>query len=99
MSFMADASEALTRTTGFRATSSILSFRLDRSRRAFGTRLIERLELGNAQSGAKEELKSLYSTLSKYVHSTYEELEPAVKKGRVDARVLFAFDPELFEKC
>jgi len=41
----------------------------------------------------------LYSTLSKYVHSTYEELEPAVKKGRVDARVLFAFDPELFEKC
>ena len=61
---------------------------------AFGSRLIDKTRLDH-----RHEVKRLYSELSKYVHSSYEELEPVIKRGRVDWRVTFAFDRELFDRC
>jgi len=62
--------------------------------RLYGGKLIRKLDLNN-----KGKLKELYSTLSKYVHSSYEELEPTIKGGKVAFRVTFAFDEDLFNKC
>ncbi len=59
-----------------------------------GGRLIDRTDLEH-----KNELKMLYFDLSKYVHSSYEELRPAIEKGEVDYRVTLAFNKELFYKC
>ena len=59
-----------------------------------GGRLIDRTDLEH-----KKELKALYSGLSKYVHSSYEELRPTIEKGEVDYRVTFAFNKNLFYKC
>lgn len=59
-----------------------------------GGRLIDRTDLEH-----KKELKALYSDLSKYVHSSYEELRPTIEKGEIDYRVTFAFNKELFYKC
>jgi len=63
-------------------------------REAYGGRLIDKLDLKY-----KAKLKELYSTLSKYVHSSYEELEPTIKGGKVSYRVTFTFDKDLFNKC
>ena len=59
-----------------------------------GGRLIDRTDLEH-----KKELKVLYSDLSKYVHSSYEELRPTIEKGEGDYRVTLAFNKELFYKC
>lgn len=59
-----------------------------------GGRLIDRTNLEH-----KKEFKVLYSDLSKYVHSSYEELRPTIEKGEVDYRVTLAFNKELFYKC
>jgi hypothetical protein len=61
---------------------------------AFGSRLIDKTRLRH-----KQETKALYSDLSKYVHSSYEEMKPAILEGKVHARVTFSFDRELFDKC
>lgn len=60
----------------------------------FGSRLIERLPIQH-----KEKLKQLYSLLSKYSHSSYKELEPAIIQGKVDYRITSTFDEELFGQC
>jgi len=44
---------------------------------AFGTRLIERLPIQH-----KDRIKQLYSLLSKYSHSSYEELEISIRRAR-----------------
>ncbi|HUV02560.1 MAG TPA: hypothetical protein VMW67_03825 [Desulfobacteria bacterium] len=59
-----------------------------------GGRLIDRTDLEH-----KKELKVLYSDLSKYVHSSYEELRPTIEKGEIDYRFTLAFNKELFYKC
>ena len=61
---------------------------------AFGTRLIERLPLQH-----KDGIKQLYSLLSKYSHSSYEELESLILTGKVWVRVTPTFDGELFAQC
>ena len=61
---------------------------------AFGTRLIERLPIQH-----KDRIKQLYSLLSKYSHSSYEELEISIRRGKVDFRVTPTFDEELFAQC
>lgn len=48
----------------------------------FGSRLIERLPIQH-----KDKAKQLYSLLSKYSHSSYKELEPAIIQGKVDYRI------------
>lgn len=60
----------------------------------FGGRLIDKLDIKN-----KEQVKKLYSKLSKYSHSSYEELKPSVIDGKVEERILFKFDMELFNIC
>jgi hypothetical protein len=55
-----------------------------------GARLIDRTDLEH-----KKELKELYSDLSKYVHSSYEELRQAIE----NYRFTLAFNKELFYKC
>ncbi len=62
-------------------------------KQTFGARLIDRLDLNH-----KQELKNLYSDLSKYAHSSYQELEPLIKEGRGDWRVTFAFDEDQFSR-
>ncbi len=59
----------------------------------FGSRLIDGLELK-----PKSELKKLYKELSKYIHSSYEELRPVIEDGEVDTRITFAFDQKVFDK-
>ncbi len=59
----------------------------------FGGRLIDRTNLEH-----KQEISDLYSELSRYIHSSYEELKPAIK-GQSDWRFTFAFNRELFVKC
>lgn len=59
-----------------------------------GGRLIDRTDLEH-----KNELKVLYSDLSKYVHGSYEELRPTIEEGELDYRVTLAFNKELFYKC
>ena len=56
----------------------------------FGSKLIEKTDLKS-----KEKLKSLYSRLSKCIHSSYEELSA----GKSDQPFLSAYDKELFDKC
>jgi len=64
-------------------------------KQTFGSRLIDKLDLDHKH---KQELKSLYSGLSKYAHSSYEELEPLIREGRGDWRVTFAFDDDQFSR-
>ena len=60
----------------------------------YGSRLIDRTGLEN-----KNKLKERYSELSKYTHSSYEELKRPIKEGKADSRIVFTYDRELFEKC
>ncbi len=62
-------------------------------RELIGNRLIDRLNLKQ-----KDELKKLYQELSKYIHSSYEELKPVITEGKVASRFTFAFDQDLFDK-
>lgn len=62
-------------------------------RELIGNRLIDRLNLKH-----KDELKKLYQELSKYIHSSYEELKPVITEGKVASRITFAFDQDLFDK-
>lgn len=57
-------------------------------------RLLDRLEIPE-----KQRIKSLYSDLSKYVHSTYEELRPTLEDGKVWERMTFGFEYDMFKKC
>jgi len=59
-----------------------------------GGRLINRLDIEY-----KDNLKGLYSVLSKYVHSSYEELKPVIEEGKVATRITPTFDEDLFNKC
>lgn len=56
--------------------------------------LIDRIEISQ-----KQRIKALYSELSKYVHSTYNELRPTIEEGKVQSRVTFGFESDLFKKC
>ena len=47
----------------------------------------------------KHRIKQLYSDLSKYVHSTYEELRPTIEEGKIWERITFGFEPDMFKKC
>lgn len=58
-----------------------------------GGRLIDKTDLKY-----KEELKALYGDLCKYVHPSYEELEPVISQGKVEPRIIFIFDKELYLK-
>ena len=58
------------------------------------TRLLDRLDVVE-----KQKIKLLYSDLSKYVHSTYEELRPAIEEGKIWERMAFGFELEMFRKC
>lgn len=60
----------------------------------FGRNLIRKLGLAQ-----QEELLTIYSVLSKYQHSSYEEMKPAIREGKIDVRVVFTFDKEMFDKC
>lgn len=62
-------------------------------KQAFGSKLIDKLELDH-----KQDLKNLYSALSKYAHSSYQELEPLVKEGKATWRMTFAFDEDQFNR-
>lgn len=62
-------------------------------KQAFGARLIDKPHVDHKQA-----LKSLYSALSKYAHSSYEELAPLIKEGKVQWRVTFAFDEQQFSR-
>ncbi|MDD2679078.1 MAG: hypothetical protein PHS81_04310 [Candidatus Nanoarchaeia archaeon] len=61
----------------------------------FGSKLIDNTK--NLEN--KNELKKLYSELSKYTHSSYEELKIPIKEGKVDTSIIFTYDKELFDKC
>lgn len=63
-------------------------------RDAFGGRLIDKLSITH-----KEKIKELYYVLSKYTHSTYKELEPILRRGKVDLMISPSFDEELFNQC
>jgi len=58
-----------------------------------GRRLIDKTDLKY-----KEELKTLYGDLCKYVHPSYEEFETVIGQGKVDPRIIFIFDKELYLK-
>ena len=58
-----------------------------------GRRLIDKTDLKY-----KEELKTLYGDLCKYVHPSYEELETVIGQGKVDSHIIFTFDKELYLK-
>lgn len=60
----------------------------------FGGKLTRKLDLA-----LQNEILTIYRTLSKYEHSSYEEMRSAILEGKVDDRILFVFDKELFEKC
>lgn len=60
----------------------------------FGSKLINKTDLHN-----KKRLIELYSDLSKYVHSSYEQMKSALKEGKVEPHILFTYDGELFAKC
>ncbi|MBI5147392.1 MAG: hypothetical protein HZA84_09320 [Thaumarchaeota archaeon] len=60
----------------------------------FGSKLVDKLDIKN-----KNEMKKLYWMLSKYSHSSYEELKPSVIDGKVEERILFEFDIDLFNIC
>jgi hypothetical protein len=66
----------------------------DIEKQAFGSRLIDKLDVDH-----KQELKSLYSTLSKYAHSSYEELALLIEEGEIEWRVTFAFDERQFSRA
>jgi glycosyltransferase involved in cell wall biosynthesis len=61
-----------------------------------GRKLIKRLEI---DSSVKQKASEIYSYLSKFIHSSYKELEPVIRRGKVDTRVTFSFDKELFDIC
>jgi|SRR6185312_3989466 len=61
---------------------------------SYGSRLINKLSINH-----KEEIKELYSTLSKYTHSSYKELESILRGGKVGLSVASYFDEELFNQC
>jgi len=61
---------------------------------AYGARLIERLPLQH-----KDRIGQLYSSLSKYSHSSYKEMEISIRRGKVGFRVTPSFDEELFSLC
>jgi hypothetical protein len=52
------------------------------------------------ESGIPEQadLFQLFNTLSKFAHPTKQELEPVLVRGRIDSRIVFTFDRELFDK-
>lgn len=56
--------------------------------------LVDRIEMSQ-----KQRIKVLYSELSKYVHSTYNELRPTIEEGKVQSRVTFGFESDMFKKC
>jgi len=58
-----------------------------------GGRLIDKTDLKH-----KEKLKALYGDLCKYVHPSYKELEPVISQGKVEPRIIFTFDKELYLK-
>jgi len=58
-----------------------------------GGRLIDKTDLE-----CKDKLKTLYRDLCKYVHPSYEELEPVIRQGKVDSHITFTFDKELYLK-
>ncbi len=60
----------------------------------FGRKLIEGTDLHN-----KKELAQLYSDLSKYVHSTYIEMERALYQKSVKPYFHFIYDKDLFNTC
>ena len=64
--------------------------------RLVGGRLIDSMKVDKKVRG---KAKKVYSELSKFVHSSYDELEPVIKKGEIDTRVTFSFDQELFNRC
>jgi hypothetical protein len=64
---------------------------IDRERFA---RIVDDLDIDHKQS-----VKSLYSDLSQYVRSTYQELRPAFEAGGIWKRVAFGFEYDMFQKC
>lgn len=65
-----------------------------KERELFGSRLIDKLDLS-----FKKDMKKIYQYLSKYQHSTYEELKPSIIRGNVEERILPTYDKTLFNKC
>lgn len=65
-----------------------------KEKKLFGGKLIDKLDVKN-----KHEVKKLYSQLSKYSHSSFEELKPSIIDGKVEERILFEFDMQLFNIC
>jgi hypothetical protein len=59
-----------------------------------GAKLIDNTDLKN-----KKEMKDLYSELSKYIHSSYEELELLIKEGKIHTYSAFVYDNKFFSKC
>lgn len=47
----------------------------------------------------KEELKSLYSHLSKHTHSSYEKLSPVFEKYEFEQNITFRYNPRMLEEC
>lgn len=47
----------------------------------------------------KKELNSLYSHLSKHVHSSYEKLSPVIEKDEFEHNVTFKYNPRMLEEC
>lgn len=61
---------------------------------AYGSRLIDKLSINH-----KEKIKELYSTLSKYNHSSYKELESILRGGKINLLMSSSFDEALFTHC
>lgn len=59
-----------------------------------GNKLIDNTDLQN-----KEKLKKRYSDLCAFVHSSYQELESPINKGKIGPTITFIYDEELFDKC
>ena len=59
-----------------------------------GGRLIDQTDLKH-----KEELKKLYSDLSKHVHSSYDKLRPVIEMGEFHHNLTFAFNKRMFDEC
>lgn len=67
---------------------------LTEEKNLYGSNLIDKLDINY-----KTEIKELYHHLSKYQHSSYEELKPSIVDGKADERIIGGFDIELFDKC
>lgn len=63
--------------------------------RVTGRKLIDRLHVDGKY---KDQIKALYSELCKYIHPSYEEWKRLIREGKVDSKITFHYDKELFEE-